>query len=228
MHDVRRRGSGDGDGSRAGVSGMTTAGNIFEFEGFRPVIHESTFIHPNATVTGNVIIGRDVYVGPGAAIRGDWGGIVIEDGCNVQENCTIHMFPGVTVLLEAGAHIGHGAVVHGARIGRNSLIGMNAVIMDNVSIGEECIVGALCFVPAETEIPRRKVVVGNPAKIVKDVSEDMIAWKTDGTRLYQQLPEQLRRTLKACEPLREVPADRPAQTNSYKTWRETKSRPHGE
>lgn len=205
-----------------------TTGNIFEFEGFRPVIHESAFIHPNATVTGNVIIGRDVYVGPGAAIRGDWGGIVIEDGCNVQENCTIHMFPGVTVLLESGAHIGHGAVVHGARIGRNSLIGMNAVIMDNVSIGEECIVGALCFVPAETEIPRRKVVVGNPAKIVKDVSDDMIAWKTEGTRLYQQLPELLHRTLRQCEPLRQVPADRPAQTGSYKTWRETKSRPHGE
>lgn len=203
-------------------------GNIFEFEGFRPVIHQSAFIHPNATVTGNVIIGRDVYVGPGAAIRGDWGGIVIEDGCNVQENCTIHMFPGVTVVLEAGAHIGHGAVVHGARIGRNSLIGMNAVVMDNVTIGEECIVGALCFVPAEMQIPRRKVIVGNPAKIVKDVSDDMIAWKTDGTRLYQQLPGLLRETLKACEPLREVPPDRPAQTTSYKTWRETKRRPDGE
>ena len=203
-------------------------GNIFEFEGFRPVIHESAFVHPNATVTGNVIIGRDVYVGPGAAIRGDWGGIVIEDGCNVQENCTIHMFPGVTVVLEAAAHIGHGAVVHGARIGRNSLVGMNAVIMDNVTVGEECIIGALCFVPAEMQIPRRKVVVGNPAKIVKDVSDDMIAWKTDGTRLYQQLPSQLRETLKACEPLRKVPADRPAQTISYKTWRETKSRSDGE
>ena len=104
--------------------------NVFEFDGFVPVVHESAFVHPNATVTGNVIIGRDVYVGPGAAIRGDWGGVVIEDGCNVQENCTIHMFPGVTVVLEVGAHIGHGAVVHGARIGRNALIGMNAVVMD--------------------------------------------------------------------------------------------------
>lgn len=203
-------------------------GNIFEFEGFRPVIHESAFVHPNATVTGNVIIGRDVYVGPGAAIRGDWGGIVIEDGCNVQENCTIHMFPGVTVVLEMSAHIGHGAIVHGARIGRNSLVGMNAVIMDNVSIGEECIIGALCFVPAGMQIARRKVVVGNPAKIVKDVSDDMIAWKTDGTRLYQQLPNLLRETLKVCEPLREVPADRPEQTTSYKTWRESKSRTDGE
>ena len=109
--------------------------NVFAFDGFRPVVHESAFIHPNATVTGNVIIGRDVYVGPGAAIRGDWGGVVIEDGCNVQENCVVHMFPGVTVVLEESAHIGHGAIVHGARIGRNSLIGMNAVIMDRASMG---------------------------------------------------------------------------------------------
>jgi len=205
-----------------------TATNVFEFEGFRPVVHESAFIHPNATVTGNVTIGRDVYVGPGAAIRGDWGGIVIEDGCNVQENCTIHMFPGVTVVLERGAHIGHGAVVHGARIGRNALIGMNAVVMDNAFVGAGSIVGALCFVPAEMQIPERKVVVGNPAKIVKDVSDEMLAWKTEGTKLYQALPAQLRHSLKPCDPLREVPKDRPAQQTSYRTWRETKSEIAGE
>ncbi|MDQ3081429.1 MAG: transferase hexapeptide repeat family protein [Gemmatimonadota bacterium] len=194
--------------------------NIFAFDGFRPVIHESAFIHPNATVTGNVIIGRDVYVGPGAAIRGDWGGIVIEDGCNVQENCTIHMFPGVTVVLEERAHIGHGAIIHGARIGRNSLIGMNAVVMDNATVGPESIVGALCFVPAEMQIPARKVVVGNPARIVKDVSDEMIAWKTEGTRLYQSLPAKLRESLEPCEPLREVEPDRPVQRTDFMTWKD--------
>ena len=157
---------------------------VYEFNGFRPVIHETSFVHPQATVTGNVIIGKQVYVGPGAAIRGDWGEIVIEDGCNVQENCTIHMFPGVTVRLLAGAHIGHGAVIHGAIIGRNSLIGMNAVVMDNVEIGEECIVGALCFIKADTVIPRRSLVVGNPGKIIREVSDEMITWKTEGTALY--------------------------------------------
>ena len=197
--------------------------NIFSFDGFIPVIHASAFIHPNATVTGNVIIGRDVYVGPGAAIRGDWGGIVIEDGCNVQENCTIHMFPGVTVVLEQGAHIGHGAIVHGARIGANALIGMNAVVMDRASVGAGCIVGALCFVPAGMQIPPRKVVVGNPAKIVKDVSDEMLAWKSEGTALYQALPSRLHATLRPCEPLREVPTGRAQQQSSYKTWRETKS-----
>jgi carbonic anhydrase/acetyltransferase-like protein (isoleucine patch superfamily) len=196
--------------------------NVFAFDGFVPVIHESAFIHPQATITGNVIIGRDVYVGPGARIRGDWGGVVIEDGCNVQENCVVHMFPGVTVVLEESAHIGHGAIIHGARIGRNSLIGMNAVLMDNVVVGEECIIGALCFVPAEMQIPRRKVVVGNPAKIVKDVSDEMIGWKTEGTRLYQSLPDQMRRTFKATEPLREVEPDRPTQQKGYQTWKEQK------
>src|ERR1044071_1881649 len=145
--------------------------NIFEFNGYKPVIHESAFIHPNATVTGNVIIGKDVYVGPGAAIRGDWGQIIIEDGCNVQENCTIHMFPGVTVLLKEGAHIGHGAIIHGATIGRNCLVGMNSVIMDNVELGDETIVGALCFIRQGEKIPPRSLVVGNPSKIIKPVSD---------------------------------------------------------
>lgn len=188
---------------------------IYSFEGFIPVVHESAFVHPQACVTGNVIIGKDVYVGPGAAIRGDWGEIVIEDGCNVQENCTIHMFPGVTVRLAAGAHIGHGAIIHGACIGANSLIGMNAVIMDEVTIGDESIVGALAFVAQGTQIPNRSVVVGNPAKIVKQVSDEMLEWKTQGTALYQQLPGQLYGSLKPCEPLRIVPKDRPIQRRDY-------------
>jgi len=195
--------------------------NVFAFEGFVPVIHESAFVHPNATVTGNVTIGRDVYVGPGAAIRGDWGGIVIADGCNVQENCTIHMFPGVTVHLEPSAHVGHGAVVHGAHIGESALIGMNAVVMDHAVVGAGSIVGALCFVPSEMRIPERSVVVGNPARVVKQVSNEMLAWKTEGTALYQSLPARLRATLQPCEPLREPPAVRGVQQAGYRTWKET-------
>jgi phenylacetic acid degradation protein len=197
--------------------------NVFAFDGFVPVIHETAFVHPNATVTGNVIIGRDVYVGPGAAIRGDWGGIVIDDGCNVQESSVIHMFPGVTVRLERAAHIGHGAIVHGARIGENALVGMNAVVMDNATVGAGSIIGALCFVPSEMQIPPRSVVVGNPAKVVKQVSDEMLAWKTEGTALYQALPAQLRESLRPCEPLREVPPDRARQRMSYRTWKETRT-----
>lgn len=190
---------------------------IYEFKGFIPVIHESSFIHPQAAVTGNVIIGRDVYVGPGAAIRGDWGGIIIEDGCNVQENCTVHMFPGKTITLKKGAHIGHGAIIHGANIGSNSLIGMNAVIMDDAEIGDECIVGALAFVKSGMKVPKRKMLAGNPAQIIKEVSDELILWKTKGTTLYQQLPEECFQTLKVVEPLREIPSNRPSQEALYQT-----------
>ncbi len=193
---------------------------FYEFKDFKPVVHESAFVHPQAAVTGNVIIGKDVYIGPGAAIRGDWGGIVIEDGCNVQENCTIHMFPGVTVRLLEAAHIGHGAIIHGATIGRNVLVGMNSVIMDHVEIGDECIIGALTFIKADEKIPPRSLVVGNPAKIIKQVSDEMIAWKTQGTKLYQTLPGECYASLRLCEPLREMPADRPAQEVLYQTWKE--------
>jgi phenylacetic acid degradation protein/carnitine operon protein CaiE len=195
---------------------------IYEFKGYRPVVDASAFIHPQATVTGNVVIGKNVYIGPGAAIRGDWGRIVIEDGCNVQENCTVHMFPGVTVWLKEGAHVGHGAVIHGAVIGRNCLIGMNSVIMDNVQLGEECIVGALTLIKAGMEIPRRSMVVGNPGTIIKEVSDEMIRWKTEGTALYQALPDEMRESWKACEPLREAPLDelgRQEGASGYKPWK---------
>lgn len=193
----------------------------YQFKDFIPVVHESSFIHPQAAVTGNVIIGKDCYIGPGAALRGDWGQIIIEDGCNVQENCTVHMFPGVTVLLKAGAHIGHGAVIHGATIGKNCLVGMNAVIMDNVVLGDECIVGALSFIKADEKFDNRSLIVGNPAKKIKEVSDAMMEWKTAGTALYQQLPKTMFEHFKPCTPLREIPSDLHQQDKLYKTWNET-------
>ncbi len=195
---------------------------IYQFNNIIPVVDPSSFIHPQACVTGNVIIGKNVYVGPGAAIRGDWGQIIIEDGCNIQENCTIHMFPGVTVLLKEAAHIGHGAVIHGATIGRNCLVGMNAVIMDNVQLGDECIVGALSFVKADEVFENRSLIVGNPAKKIKDVSDEMMQWKTEGTKLYQQLPENMKQHWSECSPLTTIPADRNINYPEYKTWKETK------
>lgn len=193
---------------------------VYSFKGFIPVIHESSFIHPQASVTGNVIIGKDCYVGPGAAIRGDWGEIVIEDGCNVQENCTIHMFPSKTIVLKAGAHIGHGAIVHGANIGVNCLVGMNAVLMDDADLGDESIVGALAFVKAGMKIPPRSLLVGNPAEIIRTVSDEMRDWKTKGTQLYQKLPADCFESLKAVDPLRELPLNRPSQEELYQTLKE--------
>ena len=197
---------------------------FYQFKGFIPVVHPSSFVHPLAAVTGNVIIGRNCYVGPGAALRGDWGGIVIEDGCNVQENCIIHMFPGVTVLIKSSAHIGHGAILHGATIGKNCLVGMNSVIMDNAELGDECIVGALSFIKEGEKIPKRSLVVGSPAKIIKKVSDEMVAWKTKGTRLYQELPKEMSESFESCQPLHELPADRPEQKMLYETWNKIKSK----
>lgn len=185
-------------------------------------MHPSAYVHPQAVVTGDVVIGKDVYIGPGAAIRGDFGKIIIEDGCNVQENCTIHMFPGVTVLLKENAHIGHGAIIHGATIGKNCLVGMNAVIMDDVVLGDECVVGALSFIKAKEQIPPRSLVAGNPAKILREVSDEMIQWKTEGTGVYQQLARDAHAELIPCMPLSELPEQRESITMNYKTWNDTK------
>ncbi len=195
---------------------------IYSFKGHIPVVHESSFVHPLAAVTGNVIIGKNCYIGPGAAIRGDWGEIILKDGVNVQENCTVHMFPGKSIVLKEGAHVGHGAVIHGANLGRNCLIGMNSVIMDDAEIGDECIVGAMSFVKAETIIPKRTLVAGNPVREIKEVSDEMMEWKTAGTRLYQQLPSDCHESLKEVKPLREIPKVRPKQEDFYKTLEELK------
>lgn len=196
---------------------------IYHFKNFIPVVHESSFIHPLAAVTGNVIIGKNVYVGPGAALRGDFGKIVIEDGCNIQENCTIHMFPGTTVFLKENAHIGHGAVIHGATVGKNCLIGMNAVIMDGVILEDECIVGALSFIKAHQVITTRSLLAGNPAKFMKQVSDEMINWKSEGTKIYQDLAAEMQKEWKACEPLRELPLENIENEKLYKPWHDIKS-----
>ena len=192
---------------------------FYSFNGIRPVVHASSFVHPQAVVTGDVRIGKDCYIGPGAALRGDWGTIILEDGCNVQENCTIHMFPGLTVLLKEGSHIGHGAIIHGATIGRNCLVGMNSVLMDHVQIGDESIVGALTFIKEGTIIPPRSLVAGNPGKIIRAVSDEQLQWKTEGTRLYQQLPAHCKNELKKCQPLRKPKKQTPLRSFQYKTWK---------
>ena len=180
-------------------------------------------MHKEATIIGNVIIGKDVYIGPGASLRGDWGRITIEDGWNVQDNCTIHIFPGKDVLLKQNSHIGHGAIIHGANIGRNSLVGMNAVVMDDAKVGDECIIGALCFIKGEMQIPNRKIVVGNPAQIKGVVTDKMLDWKTKGTELYQTLPIKCAELMKECTPLTQIEKHRKEkQKNILTTWKKTK------
>jgi phenylacetic acid degradation protein len=195
--------------------------NVYEFEGHVPLIDPTSFVHPNATVLGDVTIGKKVYIGAGASVRADWGSIVIGDGCNIQDCCTIHSFPGASVILKPNAHIGHGAVIHGATIGANVLIGMNAVIMDNAEIGNDTIVGALTFVPGEMKIPPKKVVGGIPARVLKDASDEMIAWKSEGTRLYQTLPERCQKTMRPVISIPESRKGRKQASGGFVTWKET-------
>lgn len=195
---------------------------VYSFNGFIPIIDPSAYIHPTATITGNVTIGKKVYVGPSASLRGDWGEIIIEDGCNVQDGCILHAFPAAKVHLKKCAHIGHGSIIHGATIGENTLVGMNSVVMDYAEIGDECIIGALSFVPGEMKIPPRKVVVGSPAKIIKNVSDKMLSWKTNGTKLYQQLTIDNHSKMKLVPALTKPNKLKKKQSRSFETWKETK------
>ncbi len=193
--------------------------SCYSFNGFIPVVDPSSYIHETASIIGDVIIGKDCYIGPGAVIRGDWGRIIIEDGCNVQENCVVHMFPGKHITFESGAHIGHGAVVHGATLKANCLIGMNAVVMDGAVVGKNSIVGALSFVKSEEIIPDNHLYAGNPGRIIKEISADMIEWKTEGTALYQSLPASCHSSLLPVSPLTSIEENRPTHDLVYKTWK---------
>jgi len=203
----------------------------YSFRGIVPKIHPESFVHPQASIIGDVIIGKNVYIGPFASLRGDFGRIVIHDGCNIQDSCTIHMFPGVTVVLEEMAHIGHGSIVHGARIGKNVLIGMHAVIMDDVEIGENAVVGALSFVPTGMKIPSGTLAAGNPAKIIKEVKKEMTEWKTKGTLLYQKLADECLKSLRSCDPqfietIKDVEETCPETwiEEEYRNWKKTEKK----
>jgi phenylacetic acid degradation protein len=182
---------------------------VYAIDGIVPVVDPTAFVHPSAVLIGDVIVGPDCYVGPCASLRGDFGRLILERGANVQDTCVMHGFPGTDTVVEEDGHIGHGAVLHGCRIGKNALIGMNAVIMDNASIGESSIVAASAFVKAGAEIPPRSLAAGMPAKVIRELSAEEIAWKGEGTRTYQELTRRCLSTMVECDPLSEIEADRP-------------------
>ena len=192
------------------------------FKGMIPVIHPSSYIHPTAVILGHVTIGKDCYIGPGAVLRGDWGKVIVGDGCNVQENCTLHMFPGKSVVLKDGAHVGHGAVIHGAELGVQVLVGMNSVVMDDVVLGDGSFVGALSLVPANKVFEPRSLIVGNPARRIKEVSDEMYNHKVEGTELYRKLPSEMNEISKEVEPLSEAPDNRIEDFPDFDTWMKRK------
>jgi phenylacetic acid degradation protein len=181
---------------------------VYSLEGVIPVVDPSAFVHPDAVLIGDVVIGPRCYVGPGASLRGDMGRIVMGPGSNVQDNCVLHTFPSKEVRLEEDAHIGHGAVLHGCTVKRGALVGINAVLMDDVVVGEEALVGAASFVRAGFIVPPRTLVTGTPARAVRELTEKEVAWKAQGTREYHELAVRCLASLKECQPLTAVPAER--------------------
>ncbi len=181
---------------------------VYEIDGVVPVIHPSAFVHPTAVLIGDVVVGPRCYVGPVASLRGDFGRLVLGEGANLQDTCVVHGFPNTDTVVEEDGHIGHGAVLHGCRIGRNALVGMNAVVMDGAEVGAECIVAAMAFVKAAMKIPPRSLVAGTPARVLREVTEDEIAWKSQGTATYQDLAVRSLKTLRPAEPLAEPEPDR--------------------
>ncbi|MBV9406229.1 MAG: gamma carbonic anhydrase family protein [Acidobacteriaceae bacterium] len=181
---------------------------IYSIDGIVPVVDSSAFVHPTAVLIGDVIVGPGCFVGPNASLRGDFGRIVLEHGSNLQDTCVAHSFPGMDTIVEVNGHIGHGAVLHGCHIGRNVMVGMNAVIMDGAEIGESSIVAALAFVKSKEKIPPRSLVVGMPAKVMRQLTDQEIAWKSNGTAVYQQLAVRSRKTMRETEPLPEVEPNR--------------------
>jgi len=182
---------------------------VYEINGITPVVHPTAYVHPSAVLIGDVIVGPRCYIGPLASLRGDFGRLILEEGANLQDTCVMHGFPGADTVVEQDGHIGHGAVLHGCRIGRNALVGMNSVVMDNAVIGAESIVAAMSFVRAGMEVPPRTLVVGSPAKVARELRDDEIQWKSAGTAQYQELAVRSMQTMRETEALTEVPAQRP-------------------
>lgn len=178
--------------------------DVYEIDGLVPVVDPTAFVHPTAVLIGDVIIGPGCYVGPSACLRGDFGRLILEEGANIQDTCVMHAFPNIDCVIEQDGHIGHGAVLHGCRVGRNAMVGMNAVVMDNAIIGENSVVAAMAFVNAELIVPPRTLVAGVPARLIRELSDQEIAWKSMGTATYHELAVRSMKTMKLAAPLAAV------------------------
>jgi len=190
---------------------------VYEIEGVVPVVHPAAFVHPEAVLIGDVHVGAGAYVGPLASLRGDFGRISLGAGANLQDCCVVHSFPGAACTVEDEGHIGHGAVLHGCTVRSGAMVGMNAVVMDGADVGARALVGANAFVPAGLAVPADHLAAGNPAKVVRELDEDALAWKANGIRVYQELARRSRATLKPAVPLAEPEPDRPSLTTTTAT-----------
>ncbi len=198
---------------------------VYAIDGLTPVVDPTAYVHPSAVLIGDVIVGPGCYVGPCASLRGDFGRLVLEAGVNIQDSCVIHSFPDHDTVVEENGHIGHGAVLHCCTVGRDALIGMNAVVMDNATIGESSFVAACSFVKAEQVIPPRSLAVGVPAKVIRVLTEQELAWKREGTGVYHELSRRSLETMVETDALCAVEPGRARLTTTpVRPLSETKQR----
>lgn len=182
---------------------------VYSLDGIVPVVDPTAYVHPNAVLIGDVIIGPGCYVAPCTSLRGDFGQIRMLEGSNIQDNCTVHCFAGGETLIGAYANIGHGAVLHGCTVGDRALVGMNAVVMDGAVIGEGSIVAALAFVRAEFEVPPGTIVAGAPAKVLREVTDGEGEWLAASNRDYHATRDRHEASLALVEALEHSDADGP-------------------
>ena len=182
---------------------------VYSIDGVTPVVDPTAYVHPSAVLIGDVVVGAGCYIGPFASLRGDFGGIRVRAGANIQDSCIMHGFPGTDTVVEENGHIGHAAVLHSCVVGKNALIGMNAVVNDNAVIGEWAIVAAMAFVKAGMIVPPRTLVAGTPARVVRALTEQEMEWKRAGTVGYQDLTRRCLATMKATSPLAAPNPDQP-------------------
>jgi len=148
--------------------------SVYSYNSVQPIIDPSAYVHDGATIIGNCAIGELSSVWPGAVIRADNDLVKLGNSVNVQDNAVIHVDTGHPAILHDGVSIAHGAIIHGATIGENTLIGMNAVVLNNAVIGKNCIIGANALVAAGKVIPDNSLVIGSPGRVLRQVTDDEI------------------------------------------------------
>lgn len=152
----------------------------------KPEIHETVFVAPTATVTGNVRIGAHSSVFFGAVIRSERDEIVVGEGTNIQDNCVLHIERGLPLRVGSGCTVGHNAILHSCTVGDNTLVGMGAIVLNGAVIGSDCIIGAGALVPQNAVIPDRSLVIGMPARVRREVTDAEIASNRASAAMYRE------------------------------------------